>query len=346
MASRTLYGYLDLSAALCWVVLATGAVALPLGGIPRLVLVVPVAIFVPGYALVSIAYPTAGGPPDESTLGRSEIGLRETFARGDHAVGSVERVALALLWSIVLVPSVALAVHLSPYPIETGPILLGVFGTTFALLVVAFASRARHPEDERYAPSLPARSNRSSGGLDPQPARSGASILLAVSLLVLSSSVAYALVAPPQGEGFTELYVQSGDVTNETTALYPSTLVQGETQPFEFGVTNREGDPVTYGYAVAFQRIDGTGDDAEVLAETEVERGTFELGDGATRNVTAQVTPETTGEDYRVVVLLYRGPPPSNPDADGAYRSLRLPVDVLAEESADDAAARDARVAG
>lgn len=346
MASRTLYGYLDLAAALGWVALAAGAVALPLRGIPRLVLVVPVAIFVPGYALVSIAYPTGGGPPDESTLGRSEIGLRETFARGDHAIGSVERVALALLWSVVLVPSVALAVHLSPHPIETEPILIGVFGTTLALLVGAFASRARHSEDERYAPSLPTRSKRASGGLDPAPTRSGASVLLAVSLLVLSSSVAYALVAPPQGEAFTELYVRSGDVTSETTALYPSELVRGEPRPVEFGVTNREDGPVTYGYAVAVQRIDGAGDDAEVLAETEVERGTFDLADGETRNVTATVTPEATGEDYRIVVLLYLGPPPSSPDVDGAYRSLRLPVDVVADGSADEPTARDTRVAG
>ncbi len=77
-----------------------------------------------------MAYPTRGSSPEEATIDPSGTGLREAFSRGDHAVGGVERVALAVLWSVVVVPAVALAVHFSPFPVAAGPIRVGVLGAT------------------------------------------------------------------------------------------------------------------------------------------------------------------------------------------------------------------------
>ncbi|WP_135823747.1 DUF1616 domain-containing protein [Halorussus ruber] len=366
MESRPAHGYLDLLVAFGLLALAAAATALSLDGIVRFALLIPTTIFLPGYAVVSLAYPTGGEPPEESTIGPSGTGLEKAFARGNHAIGGIERAALAVLWSLVVVPAVALAVHFSPFPIAARPIQVAVFVTTFVLLVGAVLSRARQSADERYAPGVPSLSNfpgRSSGFGKSSPtlgstatSRSWPTLLFAVSLLVLASSVGYALVATPTDEAFTELYVQSGDVTDETTSLYPSSLVRGQTQPFEFGVTNREGSSVEYGYVVALQRVDSpTGDtanatnatrganasagtnsstganaSAEVLAQTEIDRGSFELADGETRNVTARVTPQTTGDDLRVVVLVYRGDVPEDPSLDSAYRALRLPVEVTA----------------
>ena len=378
MESPPARGYLDLLVALGWLALAAAATALSLDGVVRLVLLIPTTVFVPGYAVVSLAYPTAGSPPEESTIGQSETGLRKTFARGDTAVGGVERIALAVLWSLVAVPTVALGVHFSPYPIAAGPVQVGVFGATLALLAAAFVSRARQPGDERFvppAPSLPNFLGESSGFRKSSPtlgsptgsaSRSWPQLLLAASLLVLASSVGYAFVAPPDDPEFTELYVQSGNVTDETTALYPATLVRGEPEPFEFAVVNREESSVRYSYVVELQRVDraaadgstaeesvnstrngsagsGANGSAEVVAETEVDRGSFELADGATRNVTTRVTPRTTGDDLRVVVLVYRGDAPADPGLDDAYRSLRLPVEVTADGTTDSSALRAPR---
>jgi uncharacterized membrane protein len=371
MESRPAHGYLDLLVALGWLALAAAATALSLDGIARLVLLIPTTVFLPGYAVVSLAYPTEGAPPEEATIGPTGTGLQKAFDRGNHAIGGVERFALAVLWSLVVVPAVTLAVHFSPFPIAARPVQIATLGVTFVLLVGAVLSRARQSADERYAPGVPSLSNfpgRSSGFGKSSPtlgstssSRSWPTLLFAVSLLVLASSVGYALVAPPTDGGFTELYVQSGDVTDETTSLYPSSLVRGQPQPFEFGVTNREGSSVEYGYVVALQRVDeSTGDtanttnasrggnvstggnssgsanaSAEILAQTEIDRGSFELADGETRNVTARVTPRTTGEDLRVVILVYRGDAPENPSLDSAYRALRLPVEVTATSRGD-----------
>lgn len=375
MESRPARGYLDLLVGVGWLAVAAAATALSLDGIVRLALLIPTTVFLPGYAVVSMAYPTAGSPPEESTMGPSGTGLRKAFSRGNHAIGGIERIALAVVWSLVVVPGVALAVHFSPFPITARPIQIGVFGITFALLVGAFVSRARQSQDERFAPSLPSFPDApgQSSGIGkssptlgkPTGSASGARVLLAVSLLVLASSVGYAFVFPPQRDGFTELYVQSDDVSSETTALYPSTLVRGEAQPFEFAVTNREESAVRYSYVVELQRVDrptadgsgandsvgsgannsvgsGTNSSAEVVAQTEIDRGSFELADGATQNVTSRVTPQTTGDDLRVVVLVYQGDPPSDPSLDNAYRSLRLPVEVTASDgdSGTDSSAR------
>jgi hypothetical protein len=50
--------------------------------------------------------------------------------------------------------------------------------------------------------------------------------------------------------------------------------------------------------------------------------------------VALPVRPEKTGENLRLVVLLYRGSPPENPTAETAYRVLRLGVDVSGGGSA------------
>ncbi|UPV76848.1 DUF1616 domain-containing protein (plasmid) [Halorussus limi] len=373
MESRPARGYLDLLVAFGLLAAAAAATALSLDGIARFVLLIPTVVFLPGYAVVALVYPTRGSPPEESTIGPTGTGLRTAFSRGDHGIGGVERVVLAVLWTVIVVPAVALAVHFSPFPIAARPIQVGVFGATAVLLVCAAVSRARQSPDDRFAPGVPSPSDlfgeSSSGfrtgsptlGTPSKASRPWSGILVAVSLLVLASSVGYALVAPPADEGFTELYVQSGNVTDETTALYPSTLTRGRSQPLDFAVVNREGSTVEYGYAVELQRVErsgaaganasvaddgsagtkGANDSVEVVAETEVDRGSFELAAGETRNLTAQITPQATGDDLRIVVLVYRGDPPQDPSLDTAYRSLRLPVEVAAGgDGANGSAAR------
>ncbi|WP_135855420.1 DUF1616 domain-containing protein [Halorussus salinus] len=387
MDSRPARGYLDLLVSFGLLAVAAAATLLSLDGIARLVALIPTVVFLPGYAVVSMAYPTRGSPPEEATIGSSGTGLREAFSRGDHAVGGVERVALAVLWSVVVVPAVALAVHFSPFDIAAGPIRGGVLGATALLLAGAVVSRARQSPDERFAPGVPSLSALFGGssfgfrqssalGTPAGGSRPWSGVLLGVSLLLLASSVGYAVVAPPADEGFTELYVQSGDVTAETTALYPSTLARGQPRPFDFAVTNQEGERVEYGYVVQLQRVDratgatvnSSGDgvsgggasagtasanfsvggnatsSVEVVAATEVDAGRFELAPGETRNVTARVTPRATGDDLRVVVLLYEGSPPSDPSLDTAYRALRLPVTVTAGDGGSTATRRPPRL--
>ncbi|ELZ10991.1 hypothetical protein C479_09278 [Halovivax asiaticus JCM 14624] len=351
MELRNLRGYLDLLVALSWVVLAAAVVAVSLHGIVRLVLLVPIVVFLPGYAVVSLSYPTAGSPTTESANGGSNAGLRARFARDNHAIGGVERIPLAIVWSLVVVPGIALGVHFSPSPIAAEPLQAGVFGVTAALLVAATVARARHPANERFVASLPRLPDRSSGfGSASSPlgtqasstSHPGARLLLVVSLLVLASSVGYAFAASPHDERFTELSIQSGEVTNETTALYPSTLVDGQAADFEFAVGNHEGSSVEYEYVVALQHLDGSDAEPVVVDERAAERGEFELADGETRTVTADVTPETTGDDVRIVVLLYRDGAPADPSLENAYRSLRLPVDVTASDSVAASSARQA----
>ena len=372
MESRPARGYLDLLVAFGLLAVAAAATLLSLDGIARLAALIPTVVFLPGYAVVSMTYPTSGSPPEDSTIGPSGTGLKDAFSRGNHGIGGIERLALAVLWSVVVVPAVALAVHFSPFPIAAGPIQVGVLGTTAVLLVGAVVSRARQSLDDRFSPSVPSLSTLLGGstfglrqssalGSISESSRSWSGILLAVSLLVLASSVGYAVVAPPADEGFTELYVQSDDVTDETTSLYPSTLVRGQDNPFEFGVTNQEGERTDYSYVVKLQRVDrpttpsgatvnssGNGTSSgggnfsaanastEVVVSTEVDNGSFELGPGETRNVTSRVTPQATGDDLRVVLLVYEGDPPQDPTLGNAYRALRLPIEVITAEEADD----------
>ncbi|MGM0591274.1 MAG: DUF1616 domain-containing protein [Halobacteriota archaeon] len=337
MNTRSGYWHADLAAVVGWVALAAGAAFLDVGGLPRLVLMAPVVAFLPGWAAVSLVFPTVGTAPAESAFDREAPGMVRTYSRGGHAVGGVERVALSVLLSVVIVPTVALGVHFSPWAIRVEPLLAGIAGITVLLALLALGRRATNAPEERYTVPLPVPSPRPYGALGSTRAPSVWGVLLALSLLVLASSVGYALVAPPQPEGFTELYVRSGPVTNETTSLYPSTLTQGESQEFHFAVENHEHETVAYTYVVLFQRVETADAGTRVVASEELDRGGFELGDGEATNASVQVTPRLAGDELRVVVLLYEDDVPANPSVDTAYRVLDLPVDVLAGGAASEA---------
>ena len=348
MRTRAHRWIVDLAAVIAWTIAAGAVAAAGVDGALRIAAFVPLAVFLPGYAVVSALYP-ARRDGDHPAFDDYEHSIDRAFTRPD-ALSGLERVALAMLLSVVVVPAIVLGANFSPWGIARWPIYGGVAAVTIAATIVAAAARSRLPPEDRYRPPIP---SRSAFGLRPRRTAIGESrsivprIALAASVLLLTSSVGYALVAPPEGQAFTELYVQTGIVTGETESMYPSTYTRGSTGNLTFAVANHEGRNEEYGYSVRLQRIDGAGENATVREDAALDSGRIAVADGETRNVTVPVRPETAGSELRIVVLLYRGEPPADPTVENAYRVLRLPVDVVVGVQSDAGApSRSADLAG
>lgn len=279
----------------------------------RLLLVVPVVLFAPGYALISALFPRR----------------RDDADAGPISLDGLERAVLSVVVSIGLVPLVAFVVNYTPYGLTMRPIFLVLTGLTVALGLVAFARRLRLPAERRFgvAPlgSLRRLTTAYTGvgdGTDTRPlspttgAQQLLNVLLVVSLLVLAASVGYALVTPPgDDEGFTEAYLLTKSGGEFTSEHLPKQYTAGQPQTLYVALGNHEGETTQYSVVAT---LDGNPIDQ---FSTSVPRG-------ETKRVERRITPQRQGDSLRLQFLVYKGDAPSNPTADNAYQVVQLWISV------------------
>lgn len=313
----------DLSLAALWTGVATFAVVGGLGGVPgvfadplRVALVLPLVVFVPGYALVAALFPGRRDP--------------ETTAGSAVELAGLERFVLSFVVSLGLVPLIAFALNYA-FGLTTLPIALSVATVTFVLLFVAYARRVATPVEARWgltpvawvrrvAPYFAIDSRRfgRAGALVPTTGTQRLfNVVLVVALLTFFAGVGFAVVVPPASdEEFTEVSVlgQTED-GNLSTRAAPDTFQQGESTPLWIAIGNHEEERTSYTTVVT---IDGE----------EVDRFSATVDAGETRRVERAITPTGGTGDRTLRVLLYEGDPGQNPNPDDAYRTLRVFVTV------------------
>lgn len=296
------------------------------------VLRVPAALLLilvlPGYALTAVFFPAKNRHDvDLITIDDGTGGLLNPLP-ADYEIGGAERAVLSVTLSIGLVPAVAAVISLRVGGLALGPILGAVLSMIVALAVVAFVRRLRLPRSQRFGvdvgrvASLP-RPFREPSRLHQSSGRIGLyNTVAVVGLLLVATSVAYAVAFPPRAEGFTEFYVDSEDYTGTTSAPYPSEFTAGESHPVSLGIANHEHQTVQYTVVAVIQ------DDGRGSGGTTVGRATTTLADGERGQLQVDVEPTRAGDDRRLQFLLYRGAPPADPSTDTAYRVLDLSITV------------------
>lgn len=324
--------YLDLSLVAFLTGLAVLTVVSGLSGVVRIVAVLPLVTILPGYAVLAVLYPSSGNharrPFDEN-----ERGLQNPLPTKD-GIDTLERYVLAVVTSLVVVPTVALVANFTPWGITLTPILFGLAGFTLACTVVGLVRRVRLPAEQRYSPQVGnlyrnlIYSSTGSAFTTGTDRTRTFNLALGICVLLLASSVGYAAVNPPQGGGFTEFYVESEEVTGDTQLLYPGEFDQGETRELAVNVTNQEHEEVEYDVVVELQRVDRSDSGTTVVEERQLASQSATLSHEEARTVTFDVQPTMRGDDLRLMVFLYRGDAPANPSTDDAYQTLRLPITV------------------
>jgi len=324
----TVLNFLDIGAAMTLLLVSSlGMVSLPAGSALRAVAVLPLVLFLPGYAVVTALYPrgdaagTDRRSADERSLVAGPVGWPE---RGALAVG--------LSVAIVAVLMVGLSVvHIGPANSADWPPVVAVEILVFLGLMVGLVRRAQVPRNERAEVPYRRIVDEVSGAFSSsQPAFDRVLNLLLVVLVLSSvSGLAYAVASPPSAEDFTTMTVLTENESGEYVAgEYPSELTRGQEASLVVGVENHERTPAEYTVVPVVQRVERSGDSLTVLERQQLAAFEVAPNAGETAYETHSFAPEITGENLRVVYLLYQDAPPENPTVESSYRHVHVWMNV------------------
>ena len=331
----------DLAGALALVAATNVAVLAPL--IRETPLRIPLGLafvlFVPGYAFIAALFPEAGESPtaadaadDGTSEDADEAGLGSYVPGLDRSgIDGIERVALSFGLSIAIVPLIGLVLNFTPWGIRLVPIMLAVSGFTVVATVVGAVRRWELPPEERFR--VPYREWYAAGRaelLEPDTRGDAVlNVLLVASVVLALGSVGYAVMVPPQGEQFSAVYVLTEDDDGELVAAdYPSELEHGEAAEIVVGVDNHEHRTVDYTVVVVEQRVETVGNESVVEEQRELDRFQTTIAHEESWHHPHEIEPTLTGEDVRVVWLLFPDEAPAEPTMDDTEYSVHIWIDV------------------
>lgn len=287
---------------------ATGAVIAGLSGPLRLVLLLPVVLLLPGYALTSALFPDAS--PEQTQSRRSRLrGLNRTELVDPTGIdyrhiGVAERIVLSMATSLAVVPFVAYVLNFTPLGINTRPIALVLAGVTLVFLVVAGVRRKLRAPKERFTV----------GSLFPTgrtfSANGSYGALFVGALVVLLATGAFAGYAAQPDDSFSELYLTTTSNGNVTTGGVGDAARSGG--PLQVAVENHERTEMTYTVVVQAEQV---GSNGQVTESETLQR--FQMS--AANGETARQSYDGPRSGDRLTFLLYKGSPPENPSRDNAY---------------------------
>lgn len=335
----------DLAATVVLVVVTNVAVLAPVvRDTPlRVPLGLAFVLFVPGYAFIAALFPEQGegpvtdadasaatdGPGEESSDSEDAAGQ---FGRERSGIDGIERVALSFGLSIAIVPLIGLVLNFTPWGIRLVPILVAVSGFTLAATAIAAYRRWELPPEDRFRVPYREWWHKGRGELFEPDSRTDAvlNVLLVLSILLAVGSVAYAVMVPPQGEQFSELYILTEDEDGDLVASgYPTEFVHGESQEIVVGVENNEHRTANYTIVVVEQDVEVVGNESIVNEQRELQRFDTRLAHNETWHHTHAVAPTIVGNDTRIFWLLYVDDDvPTEPSRENADYSVYLWVDV------------------
>ena len=188
----------------------------------RVVVAIPLVLFLPGYALLAALFPR-----------RADLGM-------------AERAALSVGLSVALVPLVGLVLNYTPWGIRLVPVAISLEVLTLALAVAAHGRRLALPAADRFGIALSDLTGSLKLHLFPEGS-SGAdralSWILLFSVVLALGTTLFVIATPRIGERFTEFYILD---MNRKAADYPTDLVAGAPAGVIVGIGNQEYRTVEY----------------------------------------------------------------------------------------------------
>ncbi|MFC4541751.1 DUF1616 domain-containing protein, partial [Halosolutus amylolyticus] len=208
----------------------------------RIVIGVPFLVLVPGYAILAACVPSAG--PRVDTNARPD-GVNSRLRR---RLSGLEWWAISIAISLLVVPGIVAALIVAPVEYGTAS-LGGLIGfVSGAALAIASIRRSGLPPETRYHASPREWVRGVVDGVTITTTTDAAlTVGLAVAVLLVLGSGAYAIDAGQQGTDHTELYLLTENESGEYVASgYPEVVDPDESIPIAIGIGNEEGTNVEY----------------------------------------------------------------------------------------------------
>jgi uncharacterized membrane protein len=298
----------DLLLMVVWLVAGIAAIYLPLlSDSPlRIVLTVPIILFIPGYCLIAALFPKEG-----------DIDLPE-------------RIMLSIGISIAVVSLVGLGLNFTPWGIRLEPVIVSLTLFTWVMILIAAYRRGELPSEERFSMPFSTIPGRILKEFFPRKGRRidrVLSFLLPLVAIVAVITTAYVIVFPQTGERFTEFFILG---ENRTAAGFPDTMVPGVAYPLYIGVGNQEYRTVTYTIEIWSLRteFDTVTNSTHIRAMDPVDRLPLSLAHNESRIFPYDLSVKKTGYD-RIEFLLFNETVPDvevtgTDRINASYRSLHL----------------------
>lgn len=282
-------------------------------------LIVPFfSLFLPGYVVTVAVFPERGS--DRASDVSPPAGR----------IDGLERTLLSVALSVVVVPLVGIGLILAGVGLRLVPVVVAIAAVVLVGAVVAERRRSGLPPDERFRPPIDVWLAGARDALRPWGSRTSTAvnIAIAISVLFAAGSLAYA-IDTPNADPDTEFYLLSEDDSGDLVAAdYPSEFRRGQAEPVTIAVANHEHRPVNYSVAVQIQRVEVRNGTVDVRDRTQLDTFRLFVPSGERAAEQRRITPSMSGDELRLVFLLYRGSPPPSPTIDDAYRSTYIWVNV------------------
>ena len=287
----------------------------------RLLVALPLILFLPGYAFVSVLFPAAAQAARQT--GNSE---RDR----PSGIDTVERLSLSLPLSLALISMIAIIVAPTDWGLSTAAVGISIVGFTVLCSQLAVVRRLRLSEGERYTPTFNGAVTRVLGTPEDGMMATASSLVLAVAIIGAALALTVGLVAPPATGGFTEFGIYTQEDDELVAGEYPDRIEPGEIAPIVISIENHEGQLEHYTVVVQEERFDPEG---EPLERNELQRMEANVSDGGQVSPERHIIPTVEEETVRVSFLLYKGEPPAAPTQDNADQHLYLWMTVTEDES-------------
>jgi uncharacterized membrane protein len=208
---------IDIFLCIIWSLIILPFAFLNIQGTIRVILGLPIILFIPGYLLIFVLFPTK---------------------KEENGIDVLERIALSFGLSIVIIPIIGLILNYTPLGIRLEPIL--IFLTIFILStgLIAIFRWKKTQQNERFTISFEFSLFKTDKKVEKV-----LTTILVISILIATASIVYAIVTPKRGEEFTEFYILGPEGKADN---YPKNLTIGEESSVIIGLANHEYKQVSY----------------------------------------------------------------------------------------------------
>lgn len=203
-------------------------------GALRIILGLPLVLFIPGYILLSALFPGRG------------------------SLSGIERITFSIGLSIAVAIIIGIILNYTPWGISLYPILISATIFVVVTASVAWYRSLKSYEEFSITVNINLSRWRETAGLDKI-----LSLSLVVAVLIALGSIGYVIAVPKHEQLFTEFYILSLDGKAEN---YPGQAVLGEPVEIIIGIVNHEDIVISYLVDIRVNDIENSQVSTEELA--------------------------------------------------------------------------------
>jgi uncharacterized membrane protein len=300
----------DLVLVVVWLVVSIMVINFPFLNVNpvRIVLAIPIVLFIPGYCLITALFPK------------------------NNDIDILERVALSIGLSIVILPMIGFGLNFTPGGIRLNQIVFSLTLFTGVMILVAYYRRARLQSEARFRipfNKIAVTIRKEIFPEDINKVNRFFSIVLSLAIIIAIITIVYLITVPREGDRSSEFYLLG---EHKMAAGFPELIIPEQDYPIYIGVVNHEYRTMTYTIEIwnIHAEVDNVTNTSAITTMDFNEHLTLILTHNETKVIPYHLLVNQTGYNQIVFLLFNESVPgPDVTDSDrinASYRDLHLVI--------------------